>query len=135
MRSEHIGEFEQAQRLESGLVWVRYFAVVLGAYLISQSNAGPLPHASSTVLLVGQVLMAILAGGNVLISGCGDAVQDLRPHQDGGGLHTFLQAVSHEFRTPGPGGGGTTAPADGCRRARPAGVLRPGSGWRIFAPR
>ena len=67
--SEHIGEFQQARRLEGGLIWVRYFAVVLGAYLISQSNAGPPPHASATVLLLGQGVMAILAVGNLAISG------------------------------------------------------------------
>lgn len=69
MGSEHVGEFEQARRLEGGLVWVRYFAVVLGAYLISQSNTGPPPHASAGVVLMGQVIMAVLAVGNVVISG------------------------------------------------------------------
>jgi hypothetical protein len=42
---KHVDEFEQAQRFEAGLVWVRYFGVVLGVYLISQANAGPPPHA------------------------------------------------------------------------------------------
>jgi signal transduction histidine kinase len=68
LATEHIGEFEQARRLEGGLIWVRYFAVVLGAYLISQSNTGPPPHASSTVLLLGLGIMGVLAVGNVVIS-------------------------------------------------------------------
>jgi signal transduction histidine kinase len=65
--NERVGEFEQASRFEAGLVWVRYFGVVLGVYLISQSNAGPPPHASPTVLVLGQSIMAALALGNSLI--------------------------------------------------------------------
>ncbi|HEV8420994.1 MAG TPA: ATP-binding protein [Actinomycetota bacterium] len=68
MGTQHVGGFEQAKRLESGLIWVRYFAVVLGTYLVSQSNTGPPPHASETVLLLGLVIMGVLAVGNFLIS-------------------------------------------------------------------
>jgi signal transduction histidine kinase len=64
---KHVDEFEQARRFEAGLVWVRYFGVVLGVYQISQANAGPPPHASPTVLLLGQSIMAVLAIGNSAI--------------------------------------------------------------------
>jgi signal transduction histidine kinase len=58
---------EQARRLELGLVRVRWFAVVLGLYLVSQTNLGPPPRASHSVVVGAYAIMAGLAAGNVLI--------------------------------------------------------------------
>jgi signal transduction histidine kinase len=58
---------DQAKRLERGLVRVRWFAVVLGAYLVAQTNEVPPPHASDSVLIAGHAIMAGLALGNIVI--------------------------------------------------------------------
>jgi signal transduction histidine kinase len=58
---------DQAKRLELGLVRVRWFGVVLGAYLVAQTNEVPPPHASDAVLIGGQSIMAYLAIGNVVV--------------------------------------------------------------------
>jgi signal transduction histidine kinase len=46
---------------------VRWFAVVLGFYLLYQSNSGPPPYASITVLLLGYLIISGLAVGNLAI--------------------------------------------------------------------
>ena len=62
------GDLEQAKRLERGLMAVRWFAVVLGFYLVSQTNVGaPPPLASRTVLTLGYITIAALAIGNVAV--------------------------------------------------------------------
>jgi signal transduction histidine kinase len=60
-------ELERARRLERGLIRVRWFAVILGFYLVYQSNSGPPPYASTTVLLLGYTIISGLGVGNVLI--------------------------------------------------------------------
>lgn len=60
-------ELDQARRLERGLVVVRWFAVVLALYLVSQNNAGPLPHATDLILGLAYALVAGLAVGNLAI--------------------------------------------------------------------
>jgi signal transduction histidine kinase len=60
-------ELERARRLERGLIRVRWFAVILGFYLVYQSNSGPPPYASTTVLLLGYSLISVLGAGNLLI--------------------------------------------------------------------
>jgi signal transduction histidine kinase len=57
-------DFDQARRLERGLIRVRSFAVLLGVYLVSQTNTGPRPYASDLVLGLGYGLMGVLALGN-----------------------------------------------------------------------
>jgi len=64
-------EFEQASRLERGLVMVRWLGVALGVYLISQTNAGD-PHyfpfrASSTRIDIGYAMIAGLALANLAV--------------------------------------------------------------------
>jgi signal transduction histidine kinase len=58
-------ELDQARRLERGLSRVRSFGVLLGIYLVSQTNSGPPPHATNTVLAAGYALMAGLAVANM----------------------------------------------------------------------
>lgn len=58
---------EQAKRLERAMVRVRWFAVLLGIYLVSQTNTGSPPHASPLVVGLSFVAVALLAVGNVLI--------------------------------------------------------------------
>ncbi|HSL67930.1 MAG TPA: ATP-binding protein [Actinomycetota bacterium] len=60
-------ELDRARRLERGLVRVRWFAVVLGFYLVYQSNSGPPPFASRTVLLLGYLIISGLAVGNLVV--------------------------------------------------------------------
>ncbi|HYT80331.1 MAG TPA: ATP-binding protein [Actinomycetota bacterium] len=60
-------ELDRARRLERGLIRVRWFAVVLGLYLIRETNSGLPPYASKTVLLLGYLIIAALGVGNVLI--------------------------------------------------------------------
>ena len=50
MLSTGAKEVEQSRRLERGLIRVRWFAVGLGFYLVTQTNAGFPPHASRTVV-------------------------------------------------------------------------------------
>jgi signal transduction histidine kinase/MFS family permease len=69
---------EQFKRLEHGLVRVRWFAVLLGIYLNTQTNAGPPPHASDFVVIGSQALMAALALGNVAVSLVTNRVATLR---------------------------------------------------------
>jgi signal transduction histidine kinase len=69
---EAVGEREitdlaRAKRLEQGLVWVRWFGVVLGLYLTFETNSGPLPHASSMVLASAYAIIGCLALGNAAI--------------------------------------------------------------------
>jgi len=58
-------DLEQARRLELGLIWVRGFAVLLGLYLTFETNSGPPPHASHTVLAWGYALIGLLAAGDL----------------------------------------------------------------------
>ena len=60
-------EVERARRLERGLAIVRALGAMLGLFLVSQSNAGPPPHASHRVLLLGYGLILALAAGDLLI--------------------------------------------------------------------
>lgn len=63
-------ELDRARRLERGLIRVRWFAVVLGLYLVFQTNSGvqpPGPFASETVLLLGYIIITALGIGNVLV--------------------------------------------------------------------
>src|SRR6266536_4914962 len=61
-------ELEQARRLERGLVRVRWFAVALGFYLVSQTNTGFPPYASNLTLTLAYTVMSVLAVGNVVIT-------------------------------------------------------------------
>jgi signal transduction histidine kinase len=61
------GELGRRRRLERGLVTVRWVGVALGAYLISQTNAGPPPYGGRDVLLGGFGLMGALAVWNVVV--------------------------------------------------------------------
>ncbi len=61
-------EIEQARRLERGLIRVRWFAVALGFYLVTQTNTGFPPYASRTVLALAYTIMATLALCNVAIT-------------------------------------------------------------------
>src|SRR5438105_7797252 len=56
---------EQARRLELGLVRVRWFAVFLSLYLVSQSNVGQPPRASHGVMVAAYLVVAALAVGNL----------------------------------------------------------------------
>jgi signal transduction histidine kinase len=60
-------ELDRARRLERGLIRVRWFAVILGVYLVYQSNSGLPPYASRTVLLLGYTIISVLAIGNLLV--------------------------------------------------------------------
>jgi signal transduction histidine kinase len=60
-------ELDRARRLERGLIRVRWFAVILGFYLVYQSNSGLPPYASRTVLLLGYTIISVLAIGNLLV--------------------------------------------------------------------
>ncbi|MGH2555724.1 MAG: ATP-binding protein, partial [Actinomycetota bacterium] len=63
-------ELDRARRLERGLIRVRWFAVVLGLYLVFQTNRGvapSVPLASQTVLLLGYIIITALGVGNVLV--------------------------------------------------------------------
>src|SRR5207249_7220699 len=55
---------EQARNLERGLVRVRWFGILLGLYLVSQTNVGSPPRASATVLRLAYVTIGLLAAGN-----------------------------------------------------------------------
>jgi signal transduction histidine kinase len=61
------GELEQAKRLERGLVIVRWVGIVLGVYLISQTNTGSPPYGGWRVVLLGEALMVVLAAWNVAV--------------------------------------------------------------------
>jgi len=70
MIASRAGSFEQARRLERGLVFVRWFGVGLGVYLVSQTNAGDpafFPQASSLRIAIGYAIMAGLAAANIVI--------------------------------------------------------------------
>jgi signal transduction histidine kinase len=58
----------RARHLEHVLIRVRWFGVLLGVYLVSQTNSGPPPHASDTVLILAYAILAFLAAGNVVIA-------------------------------------------------------------------
>jgi signal transduction histidine kinase len=60
-------DLDQARRLERGMIRVRTFGVILGVYLISQTNTGPKPYASDLILGLAYALMALLALGNAAI--------------------------------------------------------------------
>lgn len=60
-------DLDQARRLERALIRVRWFGVVLGVYLVSQTNTGFPPFASRGVLAFAYALMGLLAAGNVAI--------------------------------------------------------------------
>ncbi|MGH2572587.1 MAG: ATP-binding protein [Actinomycetota bacterium] len=60
-------ELERARRLEHGLVLVRWFGVVLGVYLVSETNSGTPPYASGRVVTFAYAIMAFLALGNLAI--------------------------------------------------------------------
>ncbi len=67
MVTGRINDLEQASRLERGLVRVRWFGVGLGVYLVSQTNTGQPPRASTTVLVLAYTIIGALAVGNVVI--------------------------------------------------------------------
>jgi signal transduction histidine kinase len=60
-------ELDRTRRLERGLIRVRWFAVILGFYLVYKSNSGPPPYASQNVLLLGYLTISALAIGNLSI--------------------------------------------------------------------
>jgi signal transduction histidine kinase len=60
-------ELDRIRRLERGLIRVRWFAVVLGFYLVYQSNSGQPPYASQNVLLLGYLIISALAIGNLVV--------------------------------------------------------------------
>jgi signal transduction histidine kinase len=60
--------FARARRLEGVLIRVRWFGVLLGVYLVSETNSGPPPHASHTVLTLAYAILACLAAGNLVIA-------------------------------------------------------------------
>jgi signal transduction histidine kinase len=60
-------ELDRIGRLERGLIRVRWFAVILGFYLVYQSNSGPAPYASQNVLLLGYLIISALAIGNLVV--------------------------------------------------------------------
>jgi signal transduction histidine kinase len=63
-------ELEQQRRLERALVWVRWLGVILGAYLITQTNTGPpqyFPRAPERNLELGFGLLTLLALVNILV--------------------------------------------------------------------
>ena len=61
-------EMEYAVRLERGMVRVRWFGVVLGGYLVLQTNNTPVPpYATRATLAFAFSLIVLLALGNVLI--------------------------------------------------------------------
>ena len=61
-------EMEYAVRLERGMVRVRWFGVLLGGYLVVQTNNTPVPpYASRAVLAFAFSLIVLLFIGNVLI--------------------------------------------------------------------
>ncbi|HJP66846.1 MAG TPA: histidine kinase dimerization/phospho-acceptor domain-containing protein, partial [Actinomycetota bacterium] len=64
-RASH--ELEQAKRLERGLSLVRWVGVILGVYLISQTNTGSPPYGGFTVVAAGEALMAALAVWNLVV--------------------------------------------------------------------
>jgi signal transduction histidine kinase len=72
---------EQARRLELGLVRVRWFAVVLSLYLVSQTNAGQPPRASHAVLVGAYGIVVALAAGNVFIWLAAERLRSLRALQ------------------------------------------------------
>jgi signal transduction histidine kinase len=61
-------DFARARRLEHVLIRVRWFGVLLGVYLVAETNSGPPPHASDTVLVLAYAILAALAAGNVVIA-------------------------------------------------------------------
>jgi len=70
MIASRAGSFEQARRLERGLVLVRWFGVGLGVYLVSQTNAGDpafFPRASNLRIAIGYAIMGGLAAANIVI--------------------------------------------------------------------
>ena len=67
MLARQTKNLEQARRLELGLVRVRWFAVFLGFYLVSQTNLGAPPRASHAVVAAAYSIVGALAAGNVLI--------------------------------------------------------------------
>jgi signal transduction histidine kinase len=67
MIARRVRDIEQSRRLERGLIRVRWFGVVLGLYLNTQTNSGQAPLASTRVVILSQVLMGILAVGNLLV--------------------------------------------------------------------
>jgi signal transduction histidine kinase len=56
---------EQAKRLERALVRVRWFGILLGAYLVSQTNVGSPPRASTRVVELAYLTIGLLALGNL----------------------------------------------------------------------
>ena len=60
-------EFERARRFERALIRVRWFGVLLGVYLVSQTNIGVPPRASDTVLALGFGCIGGLAVGNFFV--------------------------------------------------------------------
>jgi signal transduction histidine kinase len=61
-------EFARARHLEHVLIRVRWFGVLLGVYLVSETNSGEPPHASDTVLALAYTILALLAAGNLVIA-------------------------------------------------------------------
>jgi signal transduction histidine kinase len=62
-----LNDVEQAKRLERSLVRVRWFAVVLGVYLVSQSSTGLRPYPSHAVTVAGYAVFAVTAAVNLAV--------------------------------------------------------------------
>ena len=58
-------EVEQAKRLERSLARVRWFAILLGVYSVSQTNTGLRPYASHAVLWSAYALLGLTAAINL----------------------------------------------------------------------
>jgi hypothetical protein len=67
-QSASANELEYAVRLERGMVRVRWFGVLLGGYLVVQTNNTPVPpYASRGLIAFAFSLIVLLAIGNVAI--------------------------------------------------------------------
>lgn len=58
---------DELKRLERGLALIRWFAVILGSYLVAETNSGPPPHASHSIIVGGQAIIGVLGLGNAAI--------------------------------------------------------------------
>jgi signal transduction histidine kinase len=86
-------EFDHARRLERGLGRVRWFAVALGLYLVSQTNAGPPPHASRAVIWGSYAIVVALGLGNVVVTFCTGRARTLRAQRTIGLLAFAMDAA------------------------------------------
>jgi putative methionine-R-sulfoxide reductase with GAF domain len=61
------GTLEGARRLEWGLVVVRWFGVLVGIYLATQSTSGALPSPPGRVIVASEAIVGALAVGNLVV--------------------------------------------------------------------